>query len=101
MASGGCQETVAECDCTKGGTDATRHIMALQRQRKRVPEREERSFYFTPSARLKVGFTCKNGEHSFEGSFPIPASKTIGACKLFVKSRKSEVNIRLPFEAFV
>lgn len=61
----GCQETVAECDCTKGGTDSTRHIMALQRQRKRVPEREERSFSFTPPARLKVGFTCKNGERFF------------------------------------
>lgn len=101
MASGEYQETVAECDCTKGETDATRHIMTLQRQRKSVPEREERSFYFMPSAGLKVGFTCKNGERSFEGSFPILGSKPIGACKLFVKSRKSEVNIRLPFEAFV
>lgn len=75
--------------------------MVLQRQRKRVPEREERSFYFMPLARLKVGFTCKNGECSFEGSFPIPGSKPIDACKLFVKSRKSEVSIRLPFGAFV
>ena len=85
----------------KRGTDATRHIMALQKQRKRVPEREERSFYFMPSARLKVGFTCKNGERSFEASFPIPASKPIGACKLFVKSRKSAGGVRSPFRAFV
>lgn len=91
-----------ECDCTKGGTDATRHIMALQRQRKRVPEREKRLFFIlTPSTRLKVGFTCKNGERSFEGSFSIPGSKATGACKLFVKSRKPGAGVRLPYRAFV
>lgn len=55
---GGCQETVAECDCTESRTDATRHIMALQRQRKRTPGQSALFslhffFYFTHGGKIK------------------------------------------------